>query len=288
MKIIILIFCVIVVRLPMFSGAAEHAGVLITRGLMVDLDADKSVVTDDEGRVVRWSNQVAVPGLEHFEKSDSGRSVANSGCPSIRKNVPEINGHHALVFREQELTNFNEDVLDPLITGSGYTFFCLLKPFKQDGKLADVNSFMGNLRNGGKYEGIWGGLTDDNRAWAGVRNGITFGRWDVNNPFIASHNAISEQNYSLIIGKMDAGKDSANVYLMINEWNEKEYVRKVQVNPAANSSMLAIGQERFAVEHPGVESFDGEIARFLLYGRSLSAREIKSTIATLNNTYRFR
>ena len=30
-----------------------------------------------------------------------------------------------------------------------------------------------------------------------------------------------------------------------------------------NSSRMAIGQERDAIEHPGKESFDGEIARFL-------------------------
>jgi hypothetical protein len=43
------------------------------------------------------------------------------------------------------------------------------------------------------------------------------------------------------------------------------------VNPAANSSKLAIGQERDATNHPGKESFDGELARFLIYDRPADA-----------------
>ena len=49
--------------------------------------------------------------------------------------------------------------------------------------LKDVNSFFGNLKNGGNYEGIWGNVTDDNRLWIGSRNGVTFGRWDGTTPW---------------------------------------------------------------------------------------------------------
>ena len=57
------------------------------------------------------------------------------------------------------------------------------------------------------------------------------------------------------------------------------------VNPRANASKLAIGQERDAVNHPGVESFDGELARFLIYERPLSAQEMEQTLNHLKQTY---
>ena len=57
------------------------------------------------------------------------------------------------------------------------------------------------------------------------------------------------------------------------------------VNPAANPSRLAIGQERDAIDHPGLESFDGDIARVLIYARPLSTRELSSTINALKLLY---
>jgi len=47
-------------------------------------------------------------------------------------------------------------------------------------------------------------------------------------------------------------------------------------NPKADASKLAIGQERDAIQHPGKESFDGEIARFLLWDRPLTDAELKA------------
>ncbi|MEC3908241.1 hypothetical protein VOI54_14525 [Tamlana sp. 2201CG12-4] len=77
------------------------------------------------------------------------------------------------------MVNHNEDAFDHLITGNGYTWVSVMSVYEQqDGGLKDVNSFFGNLKNGDMYEGFWGGLTDDNRLWAGSRNAITIGRWD--------------------------------------------------------------------------------------------------------------
>ena len=47
----------------------------------------------------------------------------------------------------------------------------------------------------------------------------------------------------------------------------------VPVNPKANPSKMAVGQERDATNHPGKESFHGEIARFLIFERPLSDKE---------------
>jgi hypothetical protein len=57
------------------------------------------------------------------------------------------------------------------------------------------------------------------------------------------------------------------------------------VNPNARSSRLSVGQERDAVNHPGEESFDGELARILLYDRPLTNDELGNTINALKRIY---
>ena len=261
------------------------AGLPVKNGLLVDMDADKGVFLDDSLKVMKWENQAGFTRAGFFEKRDSGRLTVGSGCPRLRRRVNEINGHNSIVFEEQELLNQEEETFDHLTTGSGYTFFCILSPFKQRGKLKDVNSFLGNLRNGGNYEGFWAGLSDDNHFWTAPRNGITIGRWDNNNPYLRSSAALKENNFVLLMGKMDAGSDSANIYLMINQWNEHTAQFRVKVNIKANPSKLSIGQERDAVQHPGFESFDGEIARLLLFERPLTEKEMKAVIKHLISSY---
>jgi len=48
---------------------------------------------------------------------------------------------------------------------------------------------------------------------------------------------------------------------------------------------MAIGQERDATNHPGHESFDGELARLLMWERPLSNRELEKTLTLLKKTY---
>lgn len=57
------------------------------------------------------------------------------------------------------------------------------------------------------------------------------------------------------------------------------------VNPNANSSVMAIGTERDAWQHPGQESFHGELARILFYEGCLSDDEIAQTMAYLKEIY---
>jgi hypothetical protein len=49
---------------------------------------------------------------------------------------------------------------------------------------------------------------------------------------------------------------------------------------------MVIGQERDATNHPGRESFDGEISRFLIYERPLSNEELKNMVNKLKLDYR--
>src|SRR5690606_33897504 len=140
------------------------------------------ITLEDGDRIGSWKNKAPVKALSEFVKQDMGREVPGSGRPRISLNNPEINGLNSVVFHRQELLNPEEDLLDTLSTGSGYTWFSVMRAYKQVPEVPGVNTFFGNLRNTnldgeGKYEGFWAGLTDDNRIWMGSRNAVTFGRW---------------------------------------------------------------------------------------------------------------
>ncbi len=272
--------CVLLMFLAV--GVAEARA--IEQGLILDLDADKGVTVEDGDRVAKWSNQVASFAAKDFVKQDQGREVPGTGRPTLKKSVAAIGGHHTLVFRRQELVNHEEDAFDHLITGNGYTWFAVMSVYEQIVQLKDVNSCFGNLRNGGNYEGIWGNVTDDNRVWIGSRNGITFGRWDKNNPMVTAPEPLSKNQYYVVAGRMGAGTGEVRIEVFINE-PRPVASKPFPVNPAANSSKLAIGQERDATNHPGTESFDGELARFLIYERPLTDGELAQTLSDLKKMY---
>jgi len=171
----------------------------IKENLILDLNADKDVVLEDGDRVSKWTNQVTSNPAREFVKRDSGRTISGSGRPRLKLNSPMIRGHNSIIFNRQELVNHNEDAFDHLITGAGYTWFVILTPYTQLIGLEDVSSFFGNLNNGGKYEGIWGCLTDDNQVWIGSRSGKTFGRWDENNPMILANDTLDINHFIIWI-----------------------------------------------------------------------------------------
>jgi len=57
------------------------------------------------------------------------------------------------------------------------------------------------------------------------------------------------------------------------------------VNPDTDPSRMAIGQERDAIEHPGKESFDGEIARFLIWEAPLNDKQLAAAMQLLSTEY---
>lgn len=270
--------------LASFGQASDAPKPIAANGLILDLDADRGVEVEDGNRVVQWTNQITSFPAKEFLKQDQGRKEAGSGRPTLKKSAAAIGGHDTLVFRRQELVNRDEDAFDHLLTGSGYTWFAVLCVYEQVVQLKDVNSFFGNLKNGGMYEGIWGNVTDDNRVWIGSRNGITFGRWDENNPMVVAGTPLSKNRYYVVAGRMGAGTGQVNIELFINE-AQPVATTPFPVNPAANSSKLAIGQERDATNHPGKESFDGELARLLIYERPLTQAELAQTMESLRETY---
>lgn len=270
--------------LSTYIGQSQNE-VSIDEGLILDLNADVGVTLEDGNKVSKWLNQVEDFSAIEFVKRDSGRKIPGSGRPQLKLDNQKLNGHNSLIFKRQELVNHDEDAFDHLITGNGYTWLVVLAPFEQVPVLKNVNSFLGNLKNSGNYEGFWGNLTDDNRPWMGSRNGITFGRWDHNNPMIDSKTAIDTGRFYLLTGRMDSGTGLVNLELFVN--NRNLIARgKYPVNPFSNSSKLAIGQERDAIQHPGSESFDGEIARILIFERPISNHELELITTELMNYYK--
>ena len=272
-----------IILLLLLAATVAEAQV-VENGLILDLNADKGVEVEDGDRVVKWANQIDSFAARDFLKRDKGRQESGSGRPTLRRRVAAINGHNTLVFRRQELVNHDEDAFDHLLTGSGYTWFATISVYEQVVQLKDVNSFFGNLRNGGKYEGIWGNLTDDNRVWIGSRNAITFGRWDHNNPMVVAPKPLKRNQYCVVAGRMGAGTGDVKIELFINDANPVASM-PFPVNPRADSSKLAIGQERDATNHPGKESFDGEIARFLLYEHPSTDDELEQVMESLKDNY---
>lgn len=258
------------------------------QNLILDLNADKAVTVEDGDRVTRWTNQVASSPAQDFVQQDRGRSVPGSGRPRLKMQVPEIRHHNTIVFNRQELINHHEDAFDHLITGSGYTWLAIITPYTQVPGLKDVSSFFGNLKNSAKYEGIWGNFADDNRPWIGSRSGVTFGRWDVNNPMVIAETPLEENRYYLLVGRMGAGKGTVTVELFVNDVSVPAASSPFPVSTKANASKMAIGQERDATNHPGKESFDGELARFLIYDRPLSDEELKELATKLKKDYAIR
>ncbi|MEM9142518.1 MAG: ThuA domain-containing protein [Bacteroidota bacterium] len=277
------------------SGRTAFDGPYPSKGLLLDLNADSLVATNAQDQVLRWGNSARYRSILDFRPNDYGIRITRpgSGRPSLRTNVPELAGHNSIVFQEDELINHNEAIFDHLITGSGYTWFALIRPYTTQNndeetefgqhRLTDVNSFLGNLKNGGNYEGIWGSLNDDLTVWCGSRNGITFGRFDKNNPKITG-TRLEAGKYYIVAARMGSGTGTVPIELFV------DHIHPVAsgtypVNIYANSSKLAIGTERDATNHPGSESFDGEIARLLLYERPLNDGEFKSILDYLGNTY---
>lgn len=302
--IILYLFCSATVYAN--DQAAEPA-LPVTSGLFLDLNANKGVGLEDGKRVKLWANQVTGNTADVFVKRDKGREVAGSGRPTLKENVEEIGGNNSLVFEEQELINMNEDAFDHMVTGSGYTWFSVMCVYKQNVGKKDVNSFFGNLRNGNPYDGFWGNVMDDNIVWMGTRNGLpskvkgkgkkgkknsndrgTPGLWDDElNPCVQSKEPLEENRYYLVMGRMGAGTKIVELELFINSANALDR-KSVPVNPKANPSMMVIGQERDATNHPGFESFHGEISRFLVYERPLSDAELVETIDHLSEFYGIR
>lgn len=269
--------------LLLFLITCDFSHALPEEGLLLDLDSAKGLTLEEGDRVAAWENQVPGAKAKLFVKQDEGRKEKGSGRPILRAAVPELGDKPSLVFRRQELVCMDEDTFDGLTTGKGHTWLAVIAVLPQQDGLKDVNSFFGNLRSGAMYEGVWGCFNDDNTLWYGVRNGLTFGRFDENNPQLLG-SVLEIGKFHLIGGRMAAGAGKAKLELFADS-ADPVATGEVPVVANANPSKMTIGQERDAIEHPGHESFDGEIARFLIWERPLDDKELAAAMETLRTAY---
>ncbi len=106
-----------------------------------------------------------------------------------------------------------------------------------------------------------------------------------NNPMVLGSDSLENNRYYLVMGRMGAGTGDVTIELFINDITKLAASEKYPVNTKSNSSKMVIGQERDATNHPGRESFDGEISRFLMYDRPLSDKEMKIMVNKLMMDY---
>jgi len=289
---------------PLFCFSISAEELPVKKGLILDLNANKGVEVEDVDRVYAWKNQVKGNAVDVFVKQDEGRLTekkvrgrvmgAGTGRPTLKKEIEAIGGNSTLIFKEQELINHQEDAFDHMIQGSGYTWFSVMCVYKQVLGKEQVNSFFGNLTNGSPYAGFWGNLKDDNTLWMGTRTGADFGvkrkkgesrLWHAElNPEVSAKKPLEENKYYLVMGRMGAGTEAVELELFVNTTKAVDK-KSIPVVVDANPSKMAIGQERDATNHPGWESFHGEISRFMIYERPLTDEELAEVINHLKAKY---
>lgn len=277
--------------LSLLTAGLSFAAEIPAKGLLVDLDANKGVTTVEDKLVTSWKNQVPNAAAVDFNYTNEGRKEAGSGRPTLNEKDSSINGRNSLIFRSDELINDNDEAFDGLTTGKGYTWFTVLKPYKQEGRGGIYpHAFFGNLRNSGPpqkedghFAGFWGSFYLDGKVWMGSRNGINFERGGVNNPEVAGP-ILDIGKWYILMGRQAAGTGTVKLELFINDASEAVNSAPYPVG-TKEPQRLAIGTERNAINHQGGESFDGEMAKFLLYGRPLSNEEMLQVVDILQSTY---
>ncbi len=179
-----LLTCILL--LPSLGSSQE----LMQDHLALDLNAEMGVTTEDENRVTTWTNQAPKAKAIDFNYTEEGRTKTvisqtepGTGRPTLKQNATEANGHKSIIFKENELVNDNDEAFHGMMTGSGYTWFAVIKPYEQrgPGKINSgyPNAFFGCLRNTaspqketGQYAGFWGSFYPDGRVYMGSRNGL--------------------------------------------------------------------------------------------------------------------
>ena len=211
------------------------------------------------------------------------------------------------------------DVYDHLIQGSGYTWIAVIKPYKQisvnnvDNSTKDINILFGNLKNGDtgtcQYCGFWGGISgSDDRPmffWAGNRgdDDFTAGAPYENQPYSTNSTGhyrsdgnphvhakqMTVDKWEIVGARMASGTGdvwietfmgNSNVIIAKKPWRVYE-----NYNSSEDADMLVIGTERDAKEHVGLESFDGEFARFLIWERPLNDAELQQALNAIDSIY---
>jgi hypothetical protein len=300
-----IIFLIAIITIAVAANAKlkiKDTKLPVSKGLVLDLNADKGLTIEEDSMVTTWTNQAPRPKAVDFKITEEGRTKTiisqeepGTGRPILLKNSSEINGHNSLVFTEDELINDNDEAFHGMMTGGGYTWFAIIKPYEQrgPGKINSgyPNAFFGCLRNSGppqketgQYAGFWGSFYPDGRVYMGSRNGLNEKVRDgVNTPEVEGPPPAINK-WHIIMGRQGSGKGIVQLELFVNDPSDVVNSSDFPVGDVEPSRM-AIGTERNAINHQGKESFDGEIARLLMFERPLSNEEMLEIRNHLVNVY---
>lgn len=290
--IFLIVICVSFIITVQAKNKIKNLKLPVSSDLVLDLNADVGLTLEDDSMVSSWKNQAPNPKAVDFKITEEGRTKTiisqeelGTGRPTLLNNISEINGHNSLIFREDELINDNDEAFHGMMTEGGYTWFAVIKPYKQagPGKINSgyPNAFFGCLRNTGKpqlepgqYAGFWGSFYPDGRVYMGSRNGLSEKVRDkINTPEVEGP-APAVNEWHIIMGRQGTGQNTVLLELFVN--NPTDAVNSHDY-PVADiePSRMAIGTERNAINHQGKESFDGELARLLMYETALDEQEMK-------------
>jgi hypothetical protein len=118
----------------------------------------------------------------------------------------------------------------------------------------------------------------------GSRNGLNVKVRDgVNTPEVAGP-APSMNQWHIIMGRQGSGQEIVKLELFVDDPSEAVNSSDFPVGDVEPSRM-AIGTERNAINHMGKESFDGELARLLMYETALDQQEMEEVYDYLKKVY---
>ncbi len=233
----------------------------ITRaGLIQDLDADRGVLEAGGAGtgVTRWSNQAG--GGDDL--------LPGAGTPLL---VAGPNGHQAVrVGQGIKLVGDDDACFDSLANGGGFTWFVVIDSAAQN-HAAD-NRVFGTLRNGSPWPGVMACVASTNRPLAVTRSDgaseTATGTTDVS------------AGWHIVAGRLAAGTGTAQQSIFTNGGTAQDTI-SLTVRSSADSGALTVGAERTG----GVEYYDGDIARILIYDRPLTDDELNDTGFSLAASY---
>jgi hypothetical protein len=118
----------------------------------------------------------------------------------------------------------------------------------------------------------------------GSRNGLNEKVRDgVNTPEVEGPPP-STNEWHIIMGRQGSGQGVVQLKLFVNDPSKAVNSSDYPVGDIEPSRM-AIGTERNAINHQGKESFDGELARLLMFGTALDQEEMETIYTYLKSLY---
>ncbi|MDD5705600.1 MAG: hypothetical protein PHR35_06720 [Kiritimatiellae bacterium] len=246
-----------------------RAGV-VTNGLIQDLDANAGVVSDANG-VSAWSNQVAGAG-DHVAQTDNARK------PRLLSAV--ANGRNALRFDKDGaddgtigdmLAGVSETAFDPLMRGSGYTWFVVARSDLPSSGLP--GSIFGTLLNGSPWPGLAAQLSGSGIVQNPFRSSIQY--------MAVGVYSVVDGNYHVLVGRVTDG--SAPVITVYDNSSTVMGCVTGVTTDTTESGPLCVGAWRTG-DFPNNKWY-GDLARVLIYNRPLSDAEIVETGYALGAAY---